>query len=52
MEQSHPLATELGPAPCFGIEMVLPLAAHEDLPGLRNLEPFEVCFDGFHNTRS
>ncbi len=50
MERIHALATELGATARLGVEVVLSFASHQDLSVLRHLEPFEICFDAFHNT--
>lgn len=48
MQLNHALAPELSAPARLGVEMILPFAAHQDFSGLRDLEPFEVCFDAFH----
>lgn len=51
MQQTHALAPQLGASTCLGVKVILPLAAHQNLAGLRNLEALCVCFDRFHSSR-
>ena len=48
MQGIHPLAAQLRAAARLGVEMILPFAAHQNLAVLRNFEPLEICFNGFH----
>jgi len=48
MQHNHALAAQLGAVARLGVEMILPFAAHQNLAVLRNFEPLEICFNGFH----
>ncbi len=48
MQWIHSLSSQLGAAARLGIKVILPFPAHQDLAVLRNLEPFEICFNAFH----
>ncbi len=52
MKRTHALPSQLGAAARLGIEMILPLAAHENFAVLRYLEAFGEGFVGLHSIGS
>lgn len=51
MQTMQPSLVKLFAPALFGIEMVLPLAAHQNLAGFSYLEALEICFITFHNSK-
>lgn len=45
MQRNHALTAELGAAPRLRVEVILSLAAHQNLAVFRDLEAFEICLD-------